>query len=97
MISINATLIVQVIQFLIFVFILNRLMFRPLLKVIDEHHQGVRGTGFAADVVHVVSQLFAKTHSSGDGSRLALEQAGKDTAQDAKSKLEAAGAVVELV
>ena len=36
MISINVTLIVQVIQFLIFVFILNRLMFRPLLKVIND-------------------------------------------------------------
>jgi len=36
MITINVTLIVQVIQFLIFVFILNRLMFRPLLKVINE-------------------------------------------------------------
>jgi len=33
MISINATLIIQVINFLILVFILNRLLFRPILKL----------------------------------------------------------------
>ena len=39
MISINATLFVQVIQFLILVFILNRVMFRPILKVIRERNR----------------------------------------------------------
>lgn len=36
MISINATLLLQVIQFLILMFILNRLMLRPILKIIQE-------------------------------------------------------------
>lgn len=36
MISINATLVLQVIQFLILVFILNRLMIQPTLKVIQK-------------------------------------------------------------
>ena len=36
MISINDTLFLQVIHFLILVFILNRIMLRPILKVIDE-------------------------------------------------------------
>lgn len=36
MISINATLIVQVLQFLILMFILNRLMFRPILNVMKD-------------------------------------------------------------
>ncbi len=36
LISINETLIVQVISFLIFLFIINRIMFRPLRKVMDE-------------------------------------------------------------
>ena len=36
MISINATLILQVIHFLILVFILNRLMLKPILKVTHE-------------------------------------------------------------
>lgn len=36
MISINATLLLQVIHFLLLVFILNRLMFRPILRQIHE-------------------------------------------------------------
>ena len=36
LISINETLIVQMISFLIFLFIINRMMFRPLRKVMDE-------------------------------------------------------------
>ncbi|MDX1707242.1 MAG: hypothetical protein R3274_01505 [Desulfobacterales bacterium] len=36
LISINETLIIQVISFLIFLFIINRIMFRPLRKVMDE-------------------------------------------------------------
>jgi len=36
MISINATLVLQVIHFLILVFILNRLMFRPIMRTIHE-------------------------------------------------------------
>ena len=36
MISINATLVLQVVHLLILVFILNRLMFKPILKLIHE-------------------------------------------------------------
>ena len=36
LISINETLIVQIISFLIFLFIINRIMFRPLRHVMDE-------------------------------------------------------------
>ena len=36
MISINATLVIQLINFLLLIFILNRLMFRPILKVMSE-------------------------------------------------------------
>ena len=39
MISINATLVIQVINFLILVFILNRLMFRPIQKLVNERSQ----------------------------------------------------------
>ena len=42
MISINATLFIQIIHFLILVFILNRLMLRPILKLIDERDQYIR-------------------------------------------------------
>lgn len=36
LISINETLILQIISFLIFLFIINRIMFRPLRKVMNE-------------------------------------------------------------
>ncbi|MFZ7110107.1 MAG: hypothetical protein ACOWYE_00355 [Desulfatiglandales bacterium] len=44
MISINATLVVQIIHFLILVFILNRLMIRPILKLIDERTEYIQKT-----------------------------------------------------
>lgn len=36
LISINETLLVQVASFLVFLFVMNRLMFRPLLKTIED-------------------------------------------------------------
>jgi F-type H+-transporting ATPase subunit b len=36
MISINATILIQLLHFLVLVFILNRLMFRPLLRLVHE-------------------------------------------------------------
>ena len=44
MISINATLFVQILHLLILVFILNRLMFRPILKVINERNEHIEKT-----------------------------------------------------
>ena len=39
MISINATLVVQVIHFLVLLFIMNRLMLQPLLKLVQEREE----------------------------------------------------------
>jgi len=36
MVSLNATLILQVIQLVVLIFILNRIMFRPILKLVTE-------------------------------------------------------------
>ncbi|MFC1533399.1 hypothetical protein ACFL7M_08565 [Thermodesulfobacteriota bacterium] len=44
MISINETLILQIIHFLILVFILNRLMFRPILGIINERARHIEDT-----------------------------------------------------
>jgi F-type H+-transporting ATPase subunit b len=41
MIEINLTIIIQVLQFLIVVFILNRLLFRPISQVIHERQQKI--------------------------------------------------------
>lgn len=42
LITINETLIVQLISFLIFLFIINRIMFRPLRRTMDERAAYVR-------------------------------------------------------
>ena len=44
MISINATLVVQIIHFLILVFILNRLMIQPILKMIGDRAEYIAKT-----------------------------------------------------
>lgn len=44
MISINATLVVQIIHFLILVFILNRLMIQPILKKIEDRKEYIEKT-----------------------------------------------------
>ena len=44
MISINATLVVQVINFLIIVFILNKILFRPILKGLEARQEIIEGS-----------------------------------------------------
>jgi F-type H+-transporting ATPase subunit b len=43
LISINETLVVQLISFLVFLFVINRVMFRPLRKTIKERERYVEG------------------------------------------------------
>ena len=62
LISINETLIVQVIGFLIFLFVINRIMFRPLRNVIsdrDIHIERVKRDIIQAqkDVASITSQI----------------------------------------
>ena len=42
LITINETLIIQIISFLIFLFIINRVMFRPLRNVMAERNEHIR-------------------------------------------------------
>lgn len=57
MISINATLVLQVIHFLILAFILNRLMFRPIMKLIRDRSSHVKR---AIDEVRNVEQQIVR-------------------------------------
>ena len=41
MINVNATIVLQIMQFLVLIFILNRLIFRPIMKIMDERSQHV--------------------------------------------------------
>jgi F-type H+-transporting ATPase subunit b len=58
MISINATLILQVVQFLILVFILNRLVLQPILKLINERGEHVQNTKREIDSIGVEINRF---------------------------------------
>jgi len=51
MISINATLLLQIIHFLILIFILNRLMFRPILRIVSERNGHIEKT--KADIENI--------------------------------------------
>lgn len=62
LISINETAIVQLLSFLIFLFIINRLMFRPLRKTAAERVQYVEKTrqdivAAEKEVVHLLNRL----------------------------------------
>ncbi|MBU2552613.1 MAG: ATP synthase F0 subunit B [Proteobacteria bacterium] len=43
MISINATLVVQVVNFLILIWILNKILFKPIFRIMDEREKTVTG------------------------------------------------------
>ena len=65
LITINETMIVQLISFLIFLFIINRIMFRPLNKVMkdrvdymEDHRQDIINA--EKEIVHLTDQLAEK-------------------------------------
>ena len=76
MISINATLILQVIHFLILTFILNRLMFRPLLKIIDERTEHIEKTK------NEIKNIEQESERLKDEYRSREDRARKDTSRE---------------
>ena len=49
MISINATLVIQVIHFLILLYVLNRFMFQPILRLMGERNEHIEKTEKGVD------------------------------------------------
>ncbi|MDW7708964.1 MAG: ATP synthase F0 subunit B [Deferrisomatales bacterium] len=43
MININATLVVQLVNFLLLMYLLNRILFRPMLRVLEERRERTEG------------------------------------------------------
>ncbi|MFP4474185.1 MAG: hypothetical protein ACLFOY_01410 [Desulfatibacillaceae bacterium] len=52
LITINATMVVQLVSFLIFLFVMNRLMFRPLRATLAERDSRVEGAEKEAEQAH---------------------------------------------
>jgi len=84
LININETLIFQVISFLIFLFIINRIMFRPLRKVMNERETFIENV--QQDIVAAESQFEDLTNQI-----QVQEDAVRDEAFKQKDQLEAAG------
>jgi F-type H+-transporting ATPase subunit b len=76
MISINATLLIQLIHFLLLLFIMNRLMLQPLLKVIREREAYTENTKSEIKDIEVkIGQLKEQFIAKENGAR-------KDAAQE---------------
>ncbi len=58
MISINATLVVQIVNFLILIWILNRILFRPIFKIIDEREDFIASS--KADIERIEAEAMGK-------------------------------------
>ena len=72
MISINATLVVQVIHFLVLLFIMNRLMLQPLLKLVREREEFKNRTKSEIQDLEVkIQQLKEEFISKEEGTRKA--------------------------
>jgi F-type H+-transporting ATPase subunit b len=83
LISINETLIVQVIAFLIFLFIINRIMFRPLRNVIHERESYIQN--LQNDIAAAEDEYASLTGQINE-----QEAALRQEAQDITAKLEKA-------
>lgn len=51
MITINSTLVIQIINFLILIWILNRVFFKPIFKIVEERESKIEGV--RAEAVHL--------------------------------------------
>jgi len=84
LISINETLILQVISFLIFLFIINRILFRPLRRVMAEREDYIEN--IQKDIMDAENQCEDLTHQIQK-----QEKALRNEAFKQQAKLEASG------
>lgn len=84
LISINETLIFQVVSFLIFLFIMNRILIRPLRRVIADRETFIEDV--QKDILVAQNQFEDLTHQIQK-----QEKAVRDEASEQHAKLEAAG------
>ncbi|MEA2040430.1 MAG: hypothetical protein U9N82_11490 [Thermodesulfobacteriota bacterium] len=89
MLSINATLLVQLIQFLILTFILNRLMFRPILKIIRDRSEHIDAGKKEIENLELKTQELANEYLSIE--RDARKQAHKERARVKMDAVTSAG------
>jgi len=84
LITINETLIIQVVSFLVFLFLINRIMFRPLKQTMDERDQYI--DQLKTDVVDSEGKLDKLTERIREEERIVRSEA-----IDLSRELEASG------
>ena len=97
LISINETLVIQLISFLIFLFLINRIMFRPMVDTMSERdayidgiHQGIEDTAQEMqDIRNQLKEREAAIRGEAFNLKFALEQEGSQTASEIYAKLQA--------
>ena len=65
MLQLNSTVFLQIVNFLLLLWILNRLIFRPFLKVVEEREERTRGARSQADDLAVKSEDLKGKYESG--------------------------------
>jgi F-type H+-transporting ATPase subunit b len=65
MLQIDSTLLLQIVNFLLLVWILNRLLFRPFLNVVEERVERTRGVRTQAEALAVKSEDLKEKYESG--------------------------------
>jgi F-type H+-transporting ATPase subunit b len=100
LISINATLAAQLISFLIFLFIINRLMFRPLQDVMGERERRVDDmqqeiVNAEADRKHILAILEEEEAKAKQDALMIQKNLEKDGTQKAEAAVKEATAEIE--
>jgi F-type H+-transporting ATPase subunit b len=100
LISINATLAAQLISFLIFLFIINRLMFRPLQDVMGERERRVDDmqqeiVTAEADRKHILAILEEEEAKAKQDALMIQKNLEKDGTQKAEAAVKEATAEIE--
>jgi F-type H+-transporting ATPase subunit b len=80
MISVNATLFVQVIHFLLIVFIMNRLMLRPIMRQIDERAKHIEQAKKDAEDMAIEAERLVEK-------RLSIEKEARKRAGEERASL----------
>ena len=91
LITINETMLVQLISFLIFVFLLNRVMIRPLLGTMDERENFISTLQKDAEDMEIKIQNLTKQMSSQENAireeAMALMTAAEDSGKQKASEI----------
>lgn len=103
LISINETLVVQLVSFLVFLFLINRIMFRPLRKVMGErasYMANLRKEVAAAEdeMARQTDRLKAKealARTEANQLKKELEKAGNQTATETSGEIRAEIAAIK--